>query len=107
MIGHRRERLASRFIICGTFAVQIANTFLPWLFFPDVTNAVQHSRTSTPTSLRSSLTVKVKSEVDVVMSERNGTSDEQPVNMSAVTKTEDRGHPERKRRASDESLDVS
>lgn len=47
--------------------------------------------------------VKIKAEVDV--SERNGTSvDEKPVKIGTVPKTEERG---RKRRASDESVDVS
>lgn len=44
------------------------------------------------------------------MAERNGsTAEEQTATTvgSGTLKTEDRGHPERKRRASNESLDVS
>ena len=75
------------------------------LNFPEAGANNSNSRTSTPNSLRNNMPVKIKSEVDV--SERNGTSagiDEKPVKMAAVAKIEDRG---RKRRASDESVDVS
>ena len=52
-----------------------------------------------------------KSDPDGPVIERNGNATEgeqQPLNMASTTvKTEDRGHPERKRRLSNESLDVS
>lgn len=58
------------------------------------------------------MTAKSEPGSPINMPERNGTvteGEQQPLNMvgSVTVKSEDRGHPERKRRLSNESLDVS
>ena len=87
-------------------------------FYFVLAGTVNHSsetpnRTASPVTLKDTMTAKMETDsgATTTVAERNGTATstetEQPLNMTGSIKTEDRGHPERKRRLSNESLDVS